>query len=680
MNRYTKASKLYTVYLDLCTVLCADVCRDHIKAYVRSQLRELHTRGVSEFVMLGKKHYNIAVRTAMRQDFEPIPFRKSDKDGFPKVLNPLKKYLLSEDPKQIRAVLTLLRAVYHFELKPKPQVTSITKPSGIVVEELPWFEDFVEFVYETWANPFKIPLPPWSTGDLHVTTKAGPSGLALISAVNDLIALVSDKDLFYNIQKFLMISQQKGLLNYMKVIFRTNQDNSIVPSKTLSKLAFLPEGGGKTRTIAIADYWSQCALKNLHQGLMRILKRMQTDGTYFQGRLASVMLAKTLKGGPIYCFDLTTATDRFPVVLQQVAIGALTSDELALYWRKLLCGRGFSVKDSQVFYSVGQPMGMLSSWPAFAVTHHAFVEFCAFSVGIYPFRDYVVLGDDVAIFNTKVAKQYRNLLESLEVPISKDKSIISVGGTHSCGEIAKRLFINGKEISPIPPDIIVSARGNKYLFASLVREYFIRSGDCCLQPWAHLAQRWFRGNSTFELELSLTIPPGYPGSLYDDLESWKSQSASLERGWYRTYLLDPDAVARQYRLERITSLEDKLNRTMRQTFKYLGKEIDVGDESHYTVDFQELFRKRIAKLGVGIPDSLKKMGNIPLLIVTSHYIQNLFDLRDKIYDGEITGDLDEKEFIPDVFAVKYFRTKQQYRRLFSNSLTSKVFKSLNKTL
>jgi len=38
-------------------------------------------------------------------------------------------------------------------------------------------------------------------------------------------------------------------------------------NEKLSKLAFLSEGGGKTRVIAIGDYWSQQVLKPLHKGL-----------------------------------------------------------------------------------------------------------------------------------------------------------------------------------------------------------------------------------------------------------------------------------------------------------------------------------------------------------------------------------------------------------------------------
>jgi len=52
-----------------------------------------------------------------------------------------------------------------------------------------------------------------------------------------------------------------------------------------------------------------------------------------------------------------------------------------------------------VKYRVGQPIGFYSSWPAFAMSIHILVEYCAAEEGFKTFRNYVVLGDDVAIFN-----------------------------------------------------------------------------------------------------------------------------------------------------------------------------------------------------------------------------------------------------------------------------------------
>lgn len=45
------------------------------------------------------------------------------------------------------------------------------------------------------------------------------------------------------------------------------------------KISLINEGGGKTRVIAIGDYWSQNLLQGLHDFIMKILRKMETDGT-----------------------------------------------------------------------------------------------------------------------------------------------------------------------------------------------------------------------------------------------------------------------------------------------------------------------------------------------------------------------------------------------------------------
>lgn len=69
-----------------------------------------------------------------------------------------------------------------------------------------------------------------------------------------------------------------GQEEHLKILHRmTSNDSDTRPR--LGRLAFLPEPGGKTRVIAIGDYFSQQVLKPLHEHLMEILRGMKTDGT-----------------------------------------------------------------------------------------------------------------------------------------------------------------------------------------------------------------------------------------------------------------------------------------------------------------------------------------------------------------------------------------------------------------
>lgn len=89
-----------------------------------------------------------------------------------------------------------------------------------------------------------------------------------------------------------------------------------------------------------------------------------------------------------------------------------------------------------------------------ALTHHVLVRASALRVGLSDFRDYAVLGDDVVIANTMVAKSYHHLMTTvLGVDINLSKSLVS---SHSL-EFAKQLIVKGVNLSPIGPKNILVA-------------------------------------------------------------------------------------------------------------------------------------------------------------------------------------------------------------------------------
>lgn len=107
-----------------------------------------------------------------------------------------------------------------------------------------------------------------------------------------------------------------------------------------------------------------------------------------------------------------------------------------------------------VRYSVGQPMGLYSSWSSLAWCHHVIVWLAAQRAGRRDptrFRRYAVLGDDVVIGCPNVAKHYRDIMDSLGVEINLTKSYQMVG----VAEFAKSLYVGGNDISPISPSILL---------------------------------------------------------------------------------------------------------------------------------------------------------------------------------------------------------------------------------
>jgi hypothetical protein len=61
---------------------------------------------------------------------------------------------------------------------------------------------------------------------------------------------------------------------------------------------------------------------------MQALKEFKSDGTFDQiGQFNRIL--KESKGCKTYCFDLTKATDRFPIILQQVLLEVIVNSTFA---------------------------------------------------------------------------------------------------------------------------------------------------------------------------------------------------------------------------------------------------------------------------------------------------------------------------------------------------------------
>jgi hypothetical protein len=212
-------------------------------------------------------------------------------------------------------------------------------------------------------------------------------------------------------------------------------------SNVFRKLSYFSDSEGKTRQIAILDYWSQTCLRPYHDSLNGILRRIKADCTFDQNSIfATLPLA-----GPYHSLDLTTCTDRMPIALQLRVMSFLYGEAKAKAWAHVLVGYGYTNKDlaSPVIYGAGQPMGAYSSWSAMALTHHIIVRVAAARAGFPHFNAYCLLGDDLVIANTRVAEQYIQLCSELDMPISLTKTHVS----KDTFEFAKRWFINGTEIT-----------------------------------------------------------------------------------------------------------------------------------------------------------------------------------------------------------------------------------------
>lgn len=231
------------------------------------------------------------------------------------------------------------------------------------------------------------------------------------------------------------------------------------PDENLGRLS-IREEPGKLRIFAMVDSLTQWLLYPLHKYLFSVLAKIPQDGTFDQTKPVESLLARMEEKGlkQIWSFDLSAATDRLPVVLQEVLLGVFTSFDFAYCWKHFLCDRPYRVPSewvkthgrgmTHVKYAVGQPMGAYSSWAMLALVHHAIVQFCARKVGHRGwFPDYAVLGDDIVIADREVSLSYVRFMKEVGVGIGFHKSLFS--NNRSC-EFAKRFFFKGKEVTPLP--------------------------------------------------------------------------------------------------------------------------------------------------------------------------------------------------------------------------------------
>jgi len=410
-----------------------------VLAWSKSYRHAFKHNGKKYSVNLMKEYLTLGERYSIHQKLTPIPFRKSDKNGFPSQIKVFKPWLRSENVHKVRAALSVLRTVEDLRLP-------ISKDIGTVIEppshgDLSPILDFIP----QWCKRFKrrIYLEEMK---YHLTSKNGPNGPALLTTDKDLGAIITS-ELWLPLQEASSVQ-----------IDETPPDHTFVRNDggIHSRLAQFPEKSGKTRTIAIIDYWSQRALRPLHNALMDILKSLESDGTYSHRNIGKYAKQSTKEKSFIACFDLTAATDRFPSQIQKVLLGNLLPEKKAAPLWSLLAERTFTVSWSgeKVNYGVGQPMGALSSWPLFAIAHHLVIEYCSKRQRGVKYK-YKMIGDDVIITDEAMARKYLETMTLLGVKVNLDKTVtVSAESNHSAARVAKQLYHNGIQLTPITPGFL----------------------------------------------------------------------------------------------------------------------------------------------------------------------------------------------------------------------------------
>lgn len=459
--------------------------------------RVWRTRGLADMLAYSKR---VRLYVTRHLSGEPLiskdPKVKLSRDHLPVALGQgLLRIVRRGTTAEKRWLLTVLYSTRCLKLPVSPKVEDISDPSpsqtklaSTTSEALRYRRGFWRSL-GLWQKPSEVKFS-WS--QFHMSTKSGPNGHALWHWWLDWLALPSSlKELISSFGGPPAEQHGDSLGKIMDLYEKTSSYMSDVwmqiftPKTSKNKprrgkievffraITAIPDKEGKTRVIAIGDYFSQTVLKPFHNSLFKVLRRISQDCTFDQGSFRSKMddyRDRNLIKGSYHSIDLTAATDRFPIeFICAVLCGYYPKDTIA-QWREIMVGYPFTWKGSgmpqgDIKYSVGNPMGFYSSWNSFAVAHHFVVYMACCRLGIrWKDAPYVLLGDDIVIAHDDIAREYKAIIHDLGVECSTWKTHVS---EHTY-EFAKRWIHHDQEISPFSLAGLFEVRQRYNLFVNFL--------------------------------------------------------------------------------------------------------------------------------------------------------------------------------------------------------------------
>nr|QDH91427.1 MAG: RNA-dependent RNA polymerase [Mitovirus sp.] len=401
----------------------------------------------------------------------------------------------------VRLWLSLFSLYRVIEFPGRLKLSTITDPfrgTGLYSETLSSFSSFV-------CGPFRKSLEKYFSTDFlwdathdrrealrslpvkpFLSAKSTPvvSGYSSTSFVGVLLAIHAWRfsPLLPYLKDWLKMTGNTRFLNWFEegLRFTEGRLHQTFPSLPLGKLGLKDEPAGKVRVFAMVDCITQWIFRPLHDRIFEILRLIPQDGTFDQERPLAHLSELGKQKVKLNSFDLSAATDRLPVTLQATLLSSLIGAHAANIWMVLLVSREYvlprrasdSSGVSSIYYSVGQPMGALTSWAMLALTHHAIVQWAAFRAEVIKpgqwFSDYAVLGDDIVLANERVSFQYLLILKELGVEVGLAKSLESTKGAL---EFAKRFIVGSVNLSPVPIVEVVAGLRNLSAAIELSRKY-----------------------------------------------------------------------------------------------------------------------------------------------------------------------------------------------------------------
>lgn len=519
LTDFTKVRAVFMRYIKEILILSTQNTRvanrvNHIVKFLDLIEKTFKNHGASYTVKWLKANHTAIQRFSAGQPYKTL--REIEPDlPLTRLINGLPGFIGSMDRKEIRLgntnVIRMWLSILGFyrvlDAPLNPKINTITDPftgdASVVKSFMHWFYSYSCDKVPNSILKRGINLDCLKADHLRLSPMAGPNGPAHLSVYTDALGVFRYRAVTEAIRKYcsvtssalwdLLVKTQEIAYN----LHRSNDDSQLRLPKVITdwdfvgspgkekwkpyyergqfydieigKLVGLPEPAGKLRVIALVDVWTQSLFKPLHDTIFRILRRIPNDGTFNQDASVMRSAAKAADSGVAYSVDLSSATDRLPIQLQEIILNCIFGSQIGTLWRDIL-RRPFTMRqhitkdfyDGQHFwYETGQPMGCLSSWAMLALTHHCILQYCARNTTNGPnwSECYEILGDDLVIFDTEVYNQYISFMKALDVGTNPSKSLVSeVSQTF---EFAKRTVIKGIDVSGLSWKQFITSRGIK---------------------------------------------------------------------------------------------------------------------------------------------------------------------------------------------------------------------------
>nr|URG16545.1 MAG: RNA dependent RNA polymerase [Mitoviridae sp.] len=206
-------------------------------------------------------------------------------------------------------------------------------------------------------------------------------------------------------------------------------------------ISYLQEPGFKLRAVANPNRIVQQALEPLKEYLSYFLEMLPEDCTFNQEKGVEWCKTQFKLKKTLFSIDLSDATNLFPSEIQEMVLDKVEEfldkgheRDAFSEWKDIFMRAAKSLwrlpGGDSLRFSKGQPLGLGPSFFLFSLSHHVVLS----SLG--GGGQYVILGDDIVINNSRLAKRYRKFMEDIGCKISESKSIAS----RHVAEFASRLI------------------------------------------------------------------------------------------------------------------------------------------------------------------------------------------------------------------------------------------------